>query len=103
MKLIPLANNRGYAAVDDTDYAALVKYRWHLHRSGGDNSGKGYAARGERRGKRVVVVRMHRQIVDAPMGMEVDHINGDRLDNRRENLRVTSKLENLRNRRFSRA
>jgi hypothetical protein len=33
-----------------------------------------------------------------PQGMETDHVNGDRSDNRIENLRVVSKTENMRNR-----
>lgn len=41
---------------------------------------------------------MHRLIVGAPTGMDVDHINHDTLDNRKSNLRVCSHSENLRNR-----
>lgn len=40
--------------------------------------------------------RLHRMIMNAPAGMEVDHINGDRLDNRRCNLRVCTTLQNRR-------
>jgi hypothetical protein len=40
---------------------------------------------------------MHRLIVGAEDGFQVDHINGDTLDNRRENLRVCSQFENQRN------
>ena len=44
---------------------------------------------------------LHRFIVNAPKGMEVDHINGDRLDNRRVNLRICTRLENAKNRSIS--
>lgn len=40
---------------------------------------------------------MHRFITNAPKELEVDHINGNRLDNRKENLRICTKSQNLRN------
>jgi len=40
---------------------------------------------------------LHRFILDAPDGFEVDHINGDRLDNRKNNLRICKKQDNVRN------
>jgi hypothetical protein len=40
---------------------------------------------------------LHRYINNTPKGMQTDHINGNRLDNRRENLRTCSPLENAQN------
>jgi hypothetical protein len=42
---------------------------------------------------------LHRLIVEAPSGSDVDHINGDGLDNRRCNLRVTDRSQNMANQR----
>lgn len=41
---------------------------------------------------------MHRVILQAQSGQEVDHINGDKLDNRRSNLRFVTRSQNLQNR-----
>ena len=46
-------------------------------------------------------VRLHRFIVQPGPGMHVDHINGDSLDNRRANLRVCTRSQNLQNRRLN--
>jgi hypothetical protein len=40
---------------------------------------------------------LHRVITGAPAGLVVDHINGDTLDNRDENLRVCTHVQNLAN------
>jgi hypothetical protein len=75
----------GHALVDDQD-ADLARFRWCM------NNG-GYAVRSER-GRPVL---MHRIIAGAPPELEVDHINRDRRDNRRCNLRLTDCAGNARN------
>lgn len=42
---------------------------------------------------------LHRMIIDVPPGMDIDHINMNRLDNRRCNLRACSRSENMANNR----
>jgi hypothetical protein len=76
---------RAHALVDDED-AAIADERWHLHPGG-------YAARG---GKGQAHEYMHRRIV--PDAEAVDHVNGDKLDNRRANLRTATQSQNLMNR-----
>lgn len=82
--------------VDDADFEALNAYTWCL-------DGKGYARRAEPirpQNPKQRIVYMHRQILCLVPGdgKQVDHINGNPLDNRRANLRVCTQTENKRNR-----
>jgi hypothetical protein len=76
-----------YAYVDAADYEWLSQWTWHLC--------NGYAARYEK-GK---LILMHRQIMQPPKGMVVDHKNRNKLDNTRANLWVCTPRENACNRR----
>jgi hypothetical protein len=82
----------GYAMVDEADFAEVARHRWHL-------SDTGYACRwtGPRKGRKRV--RMHRFILHGVLAVtdQVDHINRDRLDCRRGNLRVSSDALNRQN------
>lgn len=90
VKRIPLSDGQ-YALVDAADYAWLSQYHWHL-------CSGGYAARSEK-GKRIL---MHREIMQPPKGMVVDHVDGSRANNCRGNLRVCTRAENQRNQRKQR-
>ncbi len=74
------------AKVTACDYALVSCFKWHL-------TSDGYAARSIRGGK----VRMHRFIIGPAIGQEVDHVSGDKLDNRRANLRLCSTRDNQAN------
>jgi len=84
------------AVVDDRDYEELSEYKWHARIQ--SYTGK-YRAK---RGGKPKEVDMARWIMDCPPHLEVDHINGDLLDNRRRNLRVCTHSENMRNRKLQR-
>lgn len=77
---------RGYAIVDADDAAWASQWRWGM-------SGSGYAIRcaydGDWRTGARCTVLMHRELLGLLKGNsdEGDHVNMDRLDNRRENLR----------------
>ncbi len=93
MKKIQLGGHRyknnpvkGYALVDDKDYKWLSQWEWYL------TSG-GYAARKSING----IIYMHRLILKTPKKLYSDHINGDRLDNQRKNLRICTNQQNTSN------
>lgn len=91
MAEIMLASGRGFALVDDEDYDYLSQWRWHLHSAG-------YAARSIKPGGRRVTILMHREIMQPPATLYIDHLNHDPLDNRRSNLRIVDNRVNQRNR-----
>lgn len=43
---------------------------------------------------------MHRVILNPPKGLDVDHVNGDKFDNRRSNLRLATRSENCANKKI---
>lgn len=78
--------------IDAEDLEKYGKYKWNI-----DN--EGYVTRTEYLGEgRYKKRRLHREIMNAPDDMEVDHINGNPLDNRRCNLRICTPRENSWNR-----
>lgn len=84
------------ALVDDDDFEWLNQFRWHASKQG---SGKIYAKRTARKenGERSSTY-MHREIKSSNNKNPTDHINGDTLDNRKENLRVVTPSLNCYNR-----
>lgn len=81
MKRIPLSGGKAYALVDDEDYEFLSQFKWSL-------TAKGYA---------MAAVRMHRLVMRAPDGVEVDHMCGNRLDNQKIQLRLCTPEQNSQN------
>lgn len=92
MKKIHLSGLRGkgkFALVDDEDYSELIKYRWMI-------TSKGYAVRYICENNTVICILMHRMLLNPPHKMVVDHIDNDKLNNCRNNLRVVTIAENIR-------
>lgn len=91
VKVIQLTKNQ-VTKVDDGDYEYLNQWKWYCNNTG-------YAGREHYMGdyKRKTLL-MHRIILQAQPGQEVDHVNGDKLDNRRSNLRFVTRTQNLQNR-----
>lgn len=92
---IRLSNGK-IALCDDSDHAELLQYNWHEH-SGGYAMRHGKNLTGRKRS-----YYMHRDILGLKKDEECDHINGDKLDNRRSNLRKATRSEQLVNGRPSR-
>lgn len=89
MKKIRLGRSGKVALVDDEDYQrAVAEGPWEVAVRGN----RTYARTGRRRGRKRFY--MHQLVLGVPGG---DHINHDGLDNRRENLRVATSQQNLRN------
>lgn len=87
MKEINLTQDKK-ALIDDDDYSRIARYRWYYQ------SPMGYA-RAWIEGKRVY---MHRLIFNVKQKeIQVDHINGNKLDNRKENLRIATPSQNQAN------
>jgi hypothetical protein len=93
MKQIELSQDK-YAIVDDNMFEYLNQWKW----TATHKDKRWYAVRQE--GGRIFHTRyyMHSVIMNSSQGMEVDHINKDGLDNRRENLRIATRTENNQNR-----
>ena len=87
MKIINLT--KGYSTkVDDSDFEILNQYKWCA--SVGRN-GYVYAISRIKHGGKII---MHRLLLKPNCKEVVDHIDGDTLDNRRENLRIATRRQN---------
>jgi len=95
MKEIPLTQGK-IALVDDEDYERLSQFKWNA----ANLRGHFYAVRTVRisPNKRKNIFLHHAIMGSPPAGLESDHINGNRMDNRKENLRFVTRRQNCQNR-----
>jgi hypothetical protein len=88
-----IALTQGHVAlVSDCDYERIAAFNWqvcHLKKAG-----KFYAMRKDKSAGIARTVFMHREVMNAPDALVVDHVDGDGLDNRRFNLRLCSQSDN---------
>jgi len=83
------------AIVDDDDFDYLNQFKWYLLKSKFNY----YAIRTKRPENKLI--QLHRIVIKAKQGEIVDHINGNKLDNRKCNLRICTKSQNCQNRKIS--
>ena len=108
MKYIDLTQGKK-AIVDDEDYEKLSKFKWHAQKHNRQGGASWYAVRHYRDKKiknkhgqsKITIQAMHRVIMNAPKGKNIDHINGNPLDNRKKNLRICTHQQNLWNSRYN--
>jgi len=76
--------NGVYSLIDKSNYASITRWRWHLRES----SCRAYVCRKVTHHGKETIIYLHRWITHCPDHLEVHHLNGDTLDNRRCNLRI---------------
>lgn len=74
-----------FATIDSVSFPLLAKYRWYVH----CRFGRFYARATTGNG-----IFMHRLILGFPNGLQIDHVNCNGLDNRKENLRLATPRQN---------
>lgn len=99
MKRIPLTNG-GHALVDDEDYERVVAAGgwWRIKKCQGSLVEYAMCELVHWPRHKRKVITLQRFVLNAPQGSLVDHLNGDGLDCRRFNLRLTTGSGNQRNR-----
>jgi hypothetical protein len=91
----PHGKEIGRTIIDLGDIQICKKYKWQLHESGGN---KFYVVTRTNDTKKNI--RLHRLILDFwDSSKDIDHINGNGLDNRKNNLRIATRQENMMNQR----
>ncbi len=83
--------------IDKEDFDRVSQYKWGVAFMGQQGYKRPYVRTRIGGRKDSVYIRLHRLIMNADSDVEVDHINGDTLDNRKGNLRFATRLEQSRN------
>ena len=102
MKEIQLTKGK-VALVDDEDYEYLNQWKWCLR---GTKLGKPYALRIIRKSKKnniSLTIYMHRHLMKPKKGYVIDHIDGNSLNNQKNNLRICTQSQNLSNQKIGKS
>lgn len=97
-RTLPLSKGQ-VAIIDVADFEDLARFKWHV--TWAETAKTFYAYRNRKVTEWIEgqshQISMHRQIMGEPEGLEVDHRDGNGLDNRRHNLRVATHTQNSHN------
>jgi len=88
MKKIKLSQGK-FALVDNDDFIRVSQYKWHYH--------YGYAVRNIKIDGKRTKIQMHRWLCNAEKNIEVDHFDGNGINNQKINLRVCTRSQNMAN------
>lgn len=88
MQILNLSKNKK-TTVDNENFELLNQWKWSYDGN--------YAVRKKWINKKQIRFLLHRQIMGFPKGLEIDHINRDKLDNRKSNLRIVTREQNVNN------
>ncbi|MGB2863782.1 MAG: DNA polymerase I, partial [Sedimentisphaerales bacterium] len=91
---IPLTKGQ-YTIVDPDDYRRLSKHKWYatVRHGNGHYAVRSVTTKNSKRSR----IYMHREVINVPDNLLVDHINHNKLDNRKANLRPATTAQNTRN------
>ena len=95
MKRIPLTQGK-FALVDDEDYDKVMQHKWRARMPHVSKPNDIYANTGQYRNG--THQHMHRLVMATPKGLYPDHLDGNGLNNCKDNLRNCTHRENLQNR-----
>lgn len=85
--MIEITLTQGFKAkIDDEDFELVSAYKWSAHYH---SYWEAVAHVGGNK-----YIKMHRLIMNAPDGLDVDHVNGDTLNNQKKNLRLATRSQN---------
>lgn len=92
---VPVSGGKAFAIIDADDADRVLSHKWCFNKI---VAGKYYVHRRLPKADGGKLIKLHRLIMCvSDRKICVDHINGDTLDNRKENLRLCSQGENMRN------
>lgn len=84
-----ILSNKSISLVDNKCYKRLNKYNWF--------TGNKYVQTKIKVNNKILNIYMHRLIMNAPKGVQVDHIDGNKLNNQKSNLRLVTNGQNQMN------